>query len=147
MDNQYKIIQISEFPTVHDRERFSTHIWQYQHDEKLRYHEVYDEFNQQYLKYTLADLEYINLLPSPDNPPYDDYIHQQQKYDGVLNRFFPEVLTSHRDEEIRGLTTNTFSSAILPKTKLAEIEKVISSYGFEKHLGFFIHLICFLPIL
>lgn len=142
MNNQYKIIPISEFPTVHDRERFSTHIWQYQHDAQLRYHEVYDEFNQQYLKYTLSDLEYINLLPSPDNPPYDDYIHQQQKYDGVLNRFFPEVLTSHRDEELRGLTTNTFSSAILPKTKLAEIEKVISDYGFDKHLGFLIHLIC-----
>lgn len=142
MDDQYKIIPISEFPTVHDRERFSTHIWQYQHGKVLRYHEVYDEFNQQHLKYTLSDLEYINLLPSPDNPPYDDYIHQQQKYDGVLNRFFPEVLTSHRDEELRGLTTNTFSSAIMPKTKLAEIEKVISDYGFDKHLGFLIHLIC-----
>jgi hypothetical protein len=142
MDNQYKIIPISEFPTVHDRARYSTYIWQDKVDNSIRYQRVYDEFNQQYLKFTLSDLEYINLLPSPDNPPYDDYIHQQQKYDGVLNRFFPEVLTSHRDEELRGLTTNTFSSAILPKTKLAEIEKVISDYGFDKHLGFFIHLIC-----
>jgi hypothetical protein len=142
MDNQYKIIPISEFPNVHDRERYSTYIWHDEVDNALRYQRVYDEFNQQYLKYTLSDLEYINLLPSPDNPPYDDYIEQQQQYDGVLNHFFKEVLSSHRDEELRGLTTNTFSSAILPKTKLAEIEKVISDNGFDKHLGFFIHLIC-----
>lgn len=142
MDNQYKIIPINEFSSVHDQVRYSTYIWQDKVDNSLRYHEVYDEFNQQHLNYALSDLEYINLLPSPDNPPYDDYIHQQQNYDGALDFFFSEVLTSHRDEEIRGLTTNTFSSAILPKTKLAEIENVISSYGFEKHLGFFIHLIC-----
>ena len=142
MDNQYKIIPISEFPTVHDRERYSTYIWQDKVDNSIRYQRVYDEFNQQYLKYTLSDLEYINLLPAPEDHHSADYIGQQQNYDGALNFFFPEVLTSHRDEEIRGLTTNTFSSAILPKTKLAEIENVISSYGFEKHLGFFIHLIC-----
>lgn len=142
MDNQYKIIPISEFPTVHDRERFSTHIWQYQHGKVLRYHEVYDEFNQQHLKYGLSDLEYINILPVPEDHLSTNYIYQQQQYDGALNRFFTEVLCSNRDEEIRGLTTNTFSSAILPKTKLAEIEKVISDYGFDKHLGFFIHLIC-----
>jgi hypothetical protein len=142
MDNQYKIIPISEFPTVHDRERFATYIWQYKHDDVLGFHEVYDEFNQQHLSYKLSDLEYINLLPSPADPPYDDYIDQQHKYDSALHYFFKEVLTSHRDEEINGLTTNTFSSAILPKSKLAEIEKVISDYGFDKHLGFFIHLIC-----
>jgi hypothetical protein len=142
MDNQYKIIPISEFPNVHDRERFSTHIWQYQHGKVLRYHEVYDEFSQQHLKYTLSDLEYINILPVPGDHLSTNYLEQQQKYNEALDYFFKEVLTAHRDEDIRGLAINTFSSAILPKTKLAEIEKVISDYGFDKHLGFFIHLIC-----
>ena len=142
MDNQYSVVPISEFSSVNDRSRFTTYIWQVNKDIILGYHRVYDEFNQQYLKYQLSDLEYIKLLPSSENPPYNEYIDKMHKYDGSLHFFFKEVLTAHRDEELRGLSTNTFSSAILPKTKLKEIEDVISSYGFQKHLGFFIHLIC-----
>lgn len=142
MDNQYSVVPISVFSSVSDRSRFSTYIWQVNKDIILGYHRVYDEFNQQYLTYELSDLEYIKLLPSPENPPFNDYIDKMQKYDGALHYFFKEVLNANRDEELRGLSTNTFSSAILPKTKLKEIEDVISGYGFQKHLGFFIHLIC-----
>lgn len=142
MDNQYKILSINDFPNAHNVSKRATYIWKDQYKNVSRYNDVYNQYDESYSKYNLSDLIYLNILPSPDEHPYDEYIDKMHKYDGSLHFFFKEVLTAHRDEELRGLSTNTFSSVILPKTRLLEIENVISSYGFQEHLGFFIHLIC-----
>ncbi len=140
MFTQYKELPLKEFEQINPRARFKTYIWQYEHNGHFT--AVYDKNVQEYLQYKIEDLIYINLLPSPSKPPYDEYISKINMYDNALNYFFKEVLTSGRDEEINSLATDTFNHAILPKSKLQDIESVIKSYGFEKHLGFFIHLVC-----
>ena len=142
MDNQYKILSINNFPNAHNVSKRATYIWKDQYKNVSRYNEVYNQYDDQHSKYNLSELVYLNILPAPENPPFDEYIDKIQKYDGSLHCFFKEVLTADIDEELSGLSTNTFSSAILPKSKLSEIERVIESYGFQNHLGFFIHLIC-----
>ena len=141
MVNQYSVIPIEEFSTASDRVNFTTHIWRYKHKKFTHLLKVFDELNQKHLDFSLSDLLFIHIFPASNDETLNAY-KTQQLYDNYLNEYFKEVLASGQDENIKDLSINTFSYAILPKKKLLEIEDLIKSYGFEKHLCFFIHLIC-----
>lgn len=144
MIEQYKELTLEEIKSASHYVRSHTHVWKGKVKSKGGFYftDIYDQYELKLNLYDPKEILRISLLPCPETLEFrDEYFERVFQYDQVLNTFFLEVLTANRDEEVSGLSISTFDQVIIHKDKLKLIEATIREYGFEKNIGFFIHLI------
>ena len=140
MFNQFQILPLKDYEEAIDLVQFRTFVWKVKH--KGFALPLVNDSGKLHPKFSELQIEHISLLQDPSSSVRRTFTQREKIYNNALNYYFKEILCLNGDESCDGLKVSTINRAILTKERLEAICDIINQYGFQNHLGFFIHLIC-----
>jgi hypothetical protein len=140
MINQFQRLKIEDYEEAIDKVQFQTFVWK----EKFKKNDLplVNDSGKLHPNFIESQIEHVSLLEDPTSSIRGAFSQREKIYNGALNYYFKEILTLNGNETFEGLKISSINRAILTKDKLDNAITTIQKFGFEQHLGFFIHLIC-----
>jgi len=140
MINQFQILPLKDYEEAIDLVQFRTFVWKVKH--KGFALPLVNDSGKLHPKITESQIEHISLLQDPKSLFRGTFSQREKIYNNALNYYFKEILCLNGDESCDGLKISTINRAILTKERLEAICDITNQYGFQNHLGLFVHLIC-----